>query len=503
VIASIPNVSHLAVRAMLLEGRWDYANLGLLDRDHVRFFTRKTIEQLFQDAGYDAVDMRTTNLPVETVDEMCGMQLNPTFVDLAQKAAGDDDSVTVFQYVTMAQLQSDVPRVVCLVPNVKSGLFGFRVKAPLDNWARRHGGAVRYRVLGEHRPEDLIWGDVFVFERMAGAYTLHLIQALKQYGKRVVFEIDDLLTELPNFLAHHRGSPETQKSLKDAIAHADLVTTTTPRLAARLTTLNPQVVCVPNCIKDMPPARAAHGDALAPKATLIVASSDTVLVDNLIAPLKHIQTKYGDQIKVVVVGPISRAIEQGGIQFERAPVLPYPKFVELLQTLVNPIGLIPLDDSVFSSCKSPIKYFDYASASIPAICSNVPPYADYLVHQQTGLLVENTTEAWVNAMESLIQSTPQRQALAQAARDYVIATHLADQAGDAWETVIQTLNIDHSPRDPEAMASLVEASVLAIKPNISARWIANKLLRRHTYVRLRTILREEGIEGIKKRVAKW
>jgi hypothetical protein len=53
------------------------------------------------------------------------------------------------------------------------------------------------------------------------------------------------------------------------------------------------------------------------------------------------------------------------------------------------------------------------------------------------------------------------------------------------------------------MASLVEASVLAIKPNINARWIANKLLRRHTYVRLRTILREEGIKGIKKRVAKW
>ena len=503
VIASIPNVSHLAVRAMLLEGRWDYANLGLLDRDHVRFFTRKTIEQLFHDSGFDAVDMRTTNLPVETVDEMCGMQLNPTFVDLAKKAAGDDDSATVFQYVTMAQLQSKAPRVVCLVPNVKSGLFGFRVKAPLDNWARRYGGAVRYRVLGEHRPEDLIWGDVFVFERMAGAYTVHLIQALKQYGKRVVFEIDDLLTELPNFLAHHRGSPETQQSLKDAIAHADLVTTTTPRLAARLTTLNPQVVCVPNCIKDMPPARAAHGAAFAPKATLIVASSDTVLVDNLIAPLKHIQTKYGDQIKVVVVGPISQAIEQGGIQFERAPVLPYPKFVELLQTLVNPIGLIPLDDSIFSSCKSPIKYFDYASASIPAICSNVPPYADYVVHQQTGLLVENTTEAWVNAIESLIQSTQQRQALAQAARDYVIATHLADQAGDAWETAIQTLNIDHSPRDPEAMASLIEASVLVIKPNINARWVANKLLRRHTYVRLGTILREEGIEGIKKRVAKW
>jgi hypothetical protein len=253
----------------------------------------------------------------------------------------------------------------------------------------------------------------------------------------------------------------------------------------------------------MPPARAAHGDAFAPKATLIVASSDTVLVDNLIAPLKHIQAKYGEQIKVVVVGPIDRALEQGGIEFERAAILTYPKFIELLQTLVNPIGLIPLDDSIFSSCKSPIKYFDYASASIPAICSNVPPYSDYVVHEQTGLLVENTTEAWINAIEALTQSTEIRQALAQAAREYVIATHLADQAGDAWETVIQKLNIDHSPKGAAAMASLVEASVLVIKPNINAKWIAKKLLQRHTYGRLHTILREEGVAGIKKRVAKW
>jgi len=434
---------------------------------------------------------------------MCGMQLNPTFVDLAKKAAGEDDSATVFQYVTMAQLQSDVPRVVCLVPEIGSGLFGFRIKAPLDNWARRHHGAVRYRVLGEHRPEDLVWGDVFVFERMAGAYTLHLIKVLKQYGKRVVFEIDDLLTELPDFLAHHRGSPETQLSLKNAIAQADLVTTTTPRLAARLASLNPQVVCVPNCIKDMPPARVAHGDHLAPKATLIVASSDTVLVDNLIAPLIHIQTKYGEQIKLLVVGPIDRALEQGGIEFERAPILTYPKFVELLQTLVNPIGLIPLDDSVFSSCKSPIKYFDYASASIPAICSNVPPYSDYVVHEQTGLLVENTAEAWINSIESLIQSTATRQALAQAAREYVIATHLADQAGDAWETAIQKLNIDHNPKDAAAMAELVEASVLVIKPNINVLWIARKLSQRRTYSRLVSILKNEGVAGVKKRLMRW
>jgi glycosyltransferase involved in cell wall biosynthesis len=227
------------------------------------------------------------------------------------------------------------------------------------------------------------------------------------------------------------------------------------------------------------------------------------LVDYLIAPLKHIQAKYGDQIKVVVVGPIDKALKKGGIQFERAPILTYPKFVELLQTLVNPIGLIPLDNSIFSSCKSPIKYFDYASASIPAICSNVPPYSDYVVHEQTGLLVENTNEAWISAIESLIQSTGTRQALAQAARAYVIATHLADQAGDAWQTAIQTLKIDQSPQDAVAVAALVEASVLVIKPNINVLLIARRLTQLRTYSRLVSILKNEGVAGVKKRLMRW
>lgn len=498
VIASIPNVSHLAVRAMLLEGRWEYANLGLLDRDHVRFFTRETIQKLFDDAGYDVNEMRSTHLPVETVDELCGMKLNPKFVEIAKEAAGDDDSSTVFQYITMAQLKSSAPRVVCLVPDVTSGLFGFRVKAPLDNWARRHSGAVRYRLLGEQRPEDLLWGDVFLFERMSGAYTLHLIKVLKAHGKRVVFEIDDLLTELPDFLAHHRGSPETQQSLLDAIAQADIVTTTTPRLAGRLQKLNSNIVCVPNCIKDLPAKRIAHVENAYRKATLIVASSDTVLVDSLIEPLRQIQQQHGDSIKLFVVGPIDRALEQGGLTFERMPILSYAEFTNLLQTLINPIGLIPLDDSIFSSCKSPIKYFDYSAAQIPSICSNVPPYADYVQNNVTGLLVDNTTHAWVNAINSLIQSTEERHRLSDAARQYVVDTHLADQAGDAWQTVIDRLDIERVE-----IPGLVEASVLRIRPNINALWIAKKLTQRRTYIRLKTIISTEGITGIKKRLGQW
>ncbi|MBZ5671576.1 MAG: hypothetical protein LAO04_17845, partial [Acidobacteriia bacterium] len=39
VIVSVPNVAHLWVRLSLLAGRFDYADRGILDRSHLRFFT--------------------------------------------------------------------------------------------------------------------------------------------------------------------------------------------------------------------------------------------------------------------------------------------------------------------------------------------------------------------------------------------------------------------------------------------------------------------------------
>lgn len=52
VVASIPNVAHASVRLALLGGEFRYGDGGLLDRTHVRFFTRESIEDLFESAGY-------------------------------------------------------------------------------------------------------------------------------------------------------------------------------------------------------------------------------------------------------------------------------------------------------------------------------------------------------------------------------------------------------------------------------------------------------------------
>ena len=53
IVASIPNVRHRGVVWPLLRhARWDYKDTGLLDRTHLRFFTRPTMAEMFDGHGF-------------------------------------------------------------------------------------------------------------------------------------------------------------------------------------------------------------------------------------------------------------------------------------------------------------------------------------------------------------------------------------------------------------------------------------------------------------------
>jgi len=53
ILASIPNVRYLPVLWQLgVRGNWEYGDCGILDRTHLRFFTKSSILKMFQDEGY-------------------------------------------------------------------------------------------------------------------------------------------------------------------------------------------------------------------------------------------------------------------------------------------------------------------------------------------------------------------------------------------------------------------------------------------------------------------
>lgn len=60
VAVSVPNVQCAEVVVPLLAGRFDYADDGVLDRTHLRFFTRRTARSLMASAGL-TVDAEATS----------------------------------------------------------------------------------------------------------------------------------------------------------------------------------------------------------------------------------------------------------------------------------------------------------------------------------------------------------------------------------------------------------------------------------------------------------
>lgn len=53
VIVSLPNVANLRVRLGLLRGNFNYAESGILDKTHLRFFTMESAHRLLDESGYD------------------------------------------------------------------------------------------------------------------------------------------------------------------------------------------------------------------------------------------------------------------------------------------------------------------------------------------------------------------------------------------------------------------------------------------------------------------
>jgi len=107
VVISLPNVAHGDVRLSLLAGHFDYKSTGLLDRTHLRFFTRSSINTFLVDNNFELTEI----LPV-TVEI--------GFTELGAAQAGvpveaityvqQDRDATVYQYVVKAvpQIRSDI-----------------------------------------------------------------------------------------------------------------------------------------------------------------------------------------------------------------------------------------------------------------------------------------------------------------------------------------------------------------------------------------------------------
>ncbi|MEK3733245.1 methyltransferase domain-containing protein [Paenibacillus sp. FSL M8-0334] len=104
VMTSIPNISHNSIILELMEGRFNYQQIGLLDNTHIRFFTRESVLKLLSDCDLEPVEWLTTMRRPNSTEFNQDYNKLPVPVRNFLKTRIDGE---VYQFVTVSQKSTE------------------------------------------------------------------------------------------------------------------------------------------------------------------------------------------------------------------------------------------------------------------------------------------------------------------------------------------------------------------------------------------------------------
>ena len=270
-------------------------------------------------------------------------------------------------------------------------------------------------------------------------------------GARLYYDLDDDLLNIP------RGHPDAKvlrpkaKTVQRLLRHADRVLVSTSALAEALRPNRDDAVVVPNALDERLwcGAAASHpmgwhpmgwhqgGAHRGPVRILCMGTATHNSDFAMIQPaLARVFDAFGGRVQLDMLGFSSEKILPSWVNRIGMPPTghaSYPGFVNwIVRQPAWDIGLVPLADTGFNRCKSPIKTLDYAALGLALLASDVGVYRGSLADGAGGMLVANTDDAWYNALCRLVRDAALRRTLGQGAWDGLQATGTLGTQLEAW-----------------------------------------------------------------------
>lgn len=284
----------------------------------------------------------------------------------------------------------------------QGGCGYYRMGLPLSELGRRgHDIQVSTALTGYEKRADVIVG-----QRVCNPGASRTWQAWGALptGQRpaLVFELDDDLFNIDpaNASAYRYYDYQRMRDLAQNIAVADVVTVSTEPLAEVVRAINPNVAVLQNVVDEalleMPRATPPVGSG----TVFGWAGSYNHQKDwpELERQLQRFLDRNAD----------ASFHEIGGEYLSGVRHTPWSESVEdYYRTVDFHVGVIPLAPSVFNRSKSAVKALEYAALKIPTVASNVGPYASFVVHGVTGLLVDHQHE-WDRYLRELLRDPAKR-----------------------------------------------------------------------------------------------
>jgi glycosyltransferase involved in cell wall biosynthesis len=279
--------------------------------------------------------------------------------------------------------------------------------------------------------------------------------------KPVIYDLDDLLTELPE---DHPGAEYYQSrrtAVLAAVAQADAVTCTTQPLAEYLRHFNSRVMVLPNYLIDSfwTLRSAVRNKRSSPFVLGYLGSPSHVPDLEMVVPiLERLLDQYGENLVLRLWGaPIpNRMAGRRNVESFDIGLVNYAEFATYFSRQECDLFIAPLQDNRFNRCKSAIKFLEYSALGAPGVFSNLSPYSDAIIHLENGMLA-STPDEWLSNLTDLIENNDLRQRMGQAAQATLRQQWLLSHGAQKWQAELRSLIDAYRPNSqPETSFYLAE-----------------------------------------------
>lgn len=279
-------------------------------------------------------------------------------------------------------------------------------------------------------------------------------------GTPFIYEVDDLLMEIPPNNPNREFAMQCRPFVLDVMQKAAAITVSTEALKAELLRWNPNIYVLPNLIDERlwSQTQQPHAGPVVIGFTGTSTHGDDLrLIEDAFI---QISAKHGQGVAFQFMGCVTDRLARlpGAKVAEFTP--DYESFARALQTTPMDVAVVSLEDNLFNRCKSNIKWLEYSACGIAGVYSDLPPYNSCIRHGQTGLLVGNRVQDWLQAIDTLVTNASLRRAIAQQARqevlaDYTLASPRVQRYAEAYH------NILGRPRQASSVSSVAKSVRLA------------------------------------------
>lgn len=270
-------------------------------------------------------------------------------------------------------------------------------------------GKINYKFVISHftNKKNIEWADIIIFLRSDSDIDAYVAKLAKKAGKHLVYVLDDDILNVPSYLssASYYLLPSTQNNIKTIMSYCDTFLTTSPVLKEKYGGLFENVFLISEPSLNRIDTKEPNEKIKIGFAGSIDRAQD--LNQILEGTIGKIVEKYGNSIEIEIMGAKPDFVDKYHLTH-----LPYQDGYDAYTAYMAKcnwdIGLAPMPNTQFHRCKYFNKFVEYASFGIAGIYSNLEPYVYGIKNEENGLLVNNTTDEWFNAICKLIDDSSLR-----------------------------------------------------------------------------------------------